>query len=244
MTLSVALLGAGCMGDDDNGSATATGDGEGTTAAVEPGAHGRPAPIMGQVLMDFVQAAGKGDADAMWGMLSEATKASVGPTLEDFRSSTAVEFTEGLGTLADTARVFLSRRLPDDWGVAAVSGEREVEGEEEYFAYGAALIQEEGAWKLELGGVLIAALKPEPLSETDARPEIGANVGAGGDITQLLMWLDGKPLAFERGGNAPFAATLVATPSEDLQPGQQEVVVFASTDLSASAIAWTFSVQG
>lgn len=246
-TLALALVAAGCLGGDDEAQpspATATTATETGPAPVDPRAHGTVAPRMGQVLLRFVKAAGRADADAMWGMLSEATQASVGPTLDDFRAGAAAELHDGLGTLAGSARVVLSRKLQGAWGVAAITGEHEVESRMEHFAYGAALIQEGRVWKLELGGVVITGLKPEPLAETDPRPSIGANVGAGGDLAETLMWLDGEPLAFERGGNAPFAATLLVTLDRDLKPGRHEVVVFGATDISASAIAWTFSVQG
>jgi hypothetical protein len=249
--LVLALAAAACGGDDDEQAApTTTGSTQPapptgtTTEAPKPGPSGTEAPVMGKVLLSFVKAAGRGDADAMWSMLSEATQASVGPTLDDFRGGTAGDLENGLGTLAGTAKVVLSRRMPDDWGVAAITGERDIDNRMEHFAYGAALIEEGGKWKLELGGVVITGLKPEPLAETDARPDIGANVGAGGDILQTGMWLDGEPLPFTRQGNAPFAAQLVGNLDHDLKPGRHVVAAFGSTDISASATAWTFSVQG
>ena len=235
----LALLAAGCMGDDDDGS----GDPGGGTS-VDPTAYGVAAPGPGNVLLDFVRAAGAGEADTMWNLLSEPTQASIGPTLDEFRATTAIELQEGLGTLAGTAQVILSRELPDEWGVAAIAGEREVEGDTEYYAYGVAMAQEETGWKIELGGVVITGLKPDPLAETDGRPEIKANVGAGGELGQVLMWLDGEPLAVNRTGDSPFAAAMSVRPQMPLAPGRHEIVVFASSELTATAVAWTFSVQG
>jgi hypothetical protein len=233
------LLAAGCAGggDGDDGD---TGSG----TSVDPAAYGVAAPGPGNVLLAFVQAAGSGEADAMWGMLSGPTQASIGPSLDEFRATTATELQEGLGTLAKTARVILSRELPESWGVAAIAGEREVEGDTEYYAYGVALAQESGQWKIELGGVVITGLKPDPLAETEGKPAIKASVGAGGDLQQVLMWLDGEPLAFARGGNSPFTAMLSAKPATPLAPGRHELVAFGASDLTASAVAWTFSVQG
>jgi hypothetical protein len=234
----LALLAAGCAGGGDD-------DGEGPTGtSVDPSAYGVAAPGPGNVLLEFVRAAGAGEADTMWGQLSEPTQASIGPTLDEFRATTAAELQEGLGTLAKTARVILSRELPGGWGVAAIAGEREVESDTEYYAYGVAMAQEAGQWKIELGGVVITGLKPDPLAETEGRPAIKASVGAGGDLEQLLMWLDGEPLAVDRGGNSPFTATLSGKPATPLAPGRHELVAFASSELTASAVAWTFSVQG
>ena len=244
----LALLLAGCAGggdgdDDDSGTTGTNGDG-GNGAAVDPEAYGVAAAAPGNVLLEFVRAARAGEADRMWGLLTGPTQASLGPTLDDFRTTSATELQEGLGTLAGTARVILSRRLPNDWGIAAIAGEREVEGESEYYAYGVALAQEAGAWKIELGGVVVTGLKPDPLAETDANPAIAANIGAGGELDQALMWLDGEPLRARRSSDSPFAAALSAQPPEALAPGPHEVIVFGSTDITASAIAWTFSVQG
>jgi hypothetical protein len=155
---------------------------------------------------------------------------------------------DGLGSLAPTAKVILSRSLAEDWwAVAAVAGEREVEGEEEpeYDAYGAALLRENGALKLSLGGVVISGHKPDPLAELDdPQPKIAANVGAGGDLTDVRMWLDGKPFPAQRGANdTPFTATLRGQPAKPLEPGLHEVVVFAATSDTATATAWAFTVN-
>src|SRR5918999_5827871 len=154
----LALLAAGCAGGGDD-----EGDdgGGGTETSVDPTTYGVAAPGPGNVLLEFVRAAGAGEADTMWGQLSGPTQASIGPTLDEFRATTASELQEGLGTLAKTARVILSRELPGDWGVAAIAGEREIEGDTEYYAYGVALAQEGGQWKIELGGVVITGLKPD-----------------------------------------------------------------------------------
>jgi hypothetical protein len=235
-----ALLAAGCGGGGDDES----GSGGGQTTTPAGAGYGTAAPGPGETLTRFVRAAQEGEADAMWNLLTQPTQASIGPTLEDFRRTTATELQEGLGTLAKNAKVIVSRELPNDWGVAAIAGERDAEGDREYYAYGVGLAREAGQWKIELGGVVISGLKPDPLEETDALPQIKANVGAGGDLQQILVFLDGKPLAFARGGDSPFAASVSAKPPAKLAPGRHEVVVFASTDLTASAVAWTFSVQG
>lgn len=241
----LALAGCAGGGDGDAAQTTPTTTAAGTTTggggpAVDPG---QADPVLGEALLRFVRAAAQGDAGAMWSLLSIPTRASIGPTLADFSGGTAAEFQEGLGTLAGSARVVLSRRIDDQYGVAAIAGDRAVEGKQEYFAYGTALLNESGVWKLELGGIVIAGLKPDPLAGTGDRPRLASNVGAAGELTHLLMWLDGRPLRVANEGSTPFTAKLSATPAEPLKPGRHTVVTFAATPETATAIAWTFSVE-
>ena len=245
----IALVVAGCSGDDSTEAATTATAPAPTPTATEPptaaaeGGTADPAP--GRVLLQFVKAAGRNDAETMWNLLSEPTQASVGPTLEDFRSGAAQDFARGLGSLAPTAKVIFSRKLDDDWSAAAVSGVRSEGDEQERYSYGAALLPENGALKLELGGVVVKGWRPEPTDEiTDTTPVVGANVGAGGDLTDVRLWLDGKPLPFARGANdTPFTATLRGEPARPLARGEHEALVFAATDATATASAWGFTVK-
>jgi hypothetical protein len=247
-----ALLAAGCSGGDDEESAgtTAATAPEATTAETAPQSPpvdgGTAADAPGKVLLRFVRAAGKGDSETMWNLLTAPTQAAIGPTLDDFRGEAAESFKAGLGSIAANAEVILSRRLADDWTVAAVAGDRtDEEGDVEEFAYGAALLPENGTLKLELGGVVITGFKPDPSSEIDdPQPELAANVGAGGDLTEVQMWLDGEPFPAERGkDDTPFTATLRGTPAAPLDKGRHHVVVFASTGETATATAWLFTVE-
>jgi hypothetical protein len=233
-------LAAGCSGGDDDGEATPATTG-GTTTAVDPEQFGKEDPQFGRLLLQFTKEAEAGDTLGMWNLLSSATQASIGPTLNEFRQGAAREFKEGVGTLAPTAEVNVSRRL-DDFGLAAVVGDREIEGERKSYAYGVAFIEEEGEWLIELGGIVITGLQPEPLSQADPQPQLAANVGAGADLNKVVMFLDGEPFPAERGGESPFAATLRGTPAEPLADGFHTVVVFADSGLTASSIAWTFEV--
>lgn len=237
----VLLLGvaAGCSGDDDE--AATTGGADTGEATVDPEQFGREDPQFGRLLLQFTREAQAGDSRGMWNLLTSATQASIGPSLGEFRNGAAREFQEGLGTLAPTAEVVVSRHL-DDFGLAAIAGEREVEGKREYYAYGVAFMQEENEWRIELGGIVITGLRPEPLSQADPQPEVAANAGAGADLNKVVMFLDGEPFPAERGGSSPFAATLRGKPSEPLADGRHTVVTFADSGLTASAIAWTFQV--
>jgi hypothetical protein len=245
LALALALVcAAGCSGgDEDDGSGAATeGSGTGTTAAT--GDFGQEDPRFGQLLIQFTKEAEAGDALGMWNLLSSATQASIGPTLTEFRNGAAREFEEGVGSLAPGAEVILSR-LMGDFGVGAIASEREAEGEgeQEYFAYAVAFLEEEGEWKIELGGIVITGLAPEPLATTGPRPQLAANVGAGANLGNVVMFLDSEPFPAEREGDSPFAAKLRGQPAEDLAAGHHTVVVFADSGLTASAIAWTFDVR-
>lgn len=241
LVLALAL-GAGCSGGDDDGDGAATATGSTTTAqALDRRQFGTEDPQFGQLLLRFTRAAAAGDALAMWNLLSPATQASIGPTLNDFRTSQAVEFEEGVGSLAPTAEVILSRRM-GDFGVAAMAAEREVEGEQEYFAYAVGFLREESGWRIELGGIIITGLRPEPLTQVAPRPQVAADVGAGENLGTAVMFLDGEPFVARRDEDTPFAAKLRGKPAEALAPGRHTVVVFADTGLTASAIAWTFTV--
>jgi hypothetical protein len=245
---ALVLLAAGCSGGDDDSSTTAAPTTGGTTAQPPPAPAADPGtadPAPGNVLLRFTKAAAKGDADGMWKLLTEPTQASIGPTLDDFRADAAITFQRGLGTIADDARVVLSRKLGDDWRVAAVVGTQTVEGKKQEFAYGAALLPENGSPKIELGGVVVTGQKPDPTSViTETQPTLAANVGAGGDLTDVRMWLDGKAFPAERGAqDTPFTATLRGTPEQPLAKGLHTVVVFASTEDTATASAWTFTVE-
>ncbi|HSC90409.1 MAG TPA: hypothetical protein VLB86_02000 [Gaiellaceae bacterium] len=231
--VAVALVTAGCGGGDAEDAAG---------AAVAPVA-GVPAPAVGRALVAFVGAAGEGDADATWALLSPETRASMGPTLPEFRRGVAADLEQGLGDLAGRAEVVLARRV-GRWGLAAVAGERVVEGEREHYAYAAAFRLVRGEWRVELGGAVAALLEPGPLDETDAEPEIGVKLDASGPLKQALMWLDDRPQAVRRRDEGPFSARLSGRVDRPLAPGFHTAVALATTPDTAAAAAWPFEVRG
>jgi hypothetical protein len=206
---------------------------------------GRVDPRPGRVLLGFVQAAGRGHADAMWALLSDPTQASFGPTFAAFRRGAAFEFRDGLGSLAPNARVTFSRTLAGGWAVAAVSGERNTEGERERFAYAAALVRERGALRLELGGIVFSDHRPEPNGDIkETRPRLSVKASAGRNVTAVRAWLDGRALPTTRGADdPPFTATIRALPDRVLSRGLHEVVVFAAAGDTAAAASWGFVVE-
>lgn len=228
----VALALAGCGG----GSEAA-----GTPVAAE---GGTPAPELGRELVRFAEAAARGDARAMWAMLSPATRESLGPTFPEFRRDVALELTDGIGTIARGGEVVLARGLAPGLGLAALAGERTVDGEVEDYAYAAAFVRMGGAWRLEIGGAAVNTLEPDPEETTGRTPELKASVQAPGRVERLLLWLDGEPVAGRRDDDGLFSATLRAEPDGELADGRHVLVVFGSGGGAAVAAAWPFRVDG
>jgi hypothetical protein len=234
----VLFLLAGCGGDRVGEAAPPT---EVRTRAAGGGiTDARP----GRVLVRFVEAARRGDAGGMWALLSKPTRASIGPTLAQFRSGSAQQLGQSFRSMTPTTAVVLSRRLGGGLSVAAISGERTVKGKREDFAYGAALVAEDGVPRLELDGLVFGEHQPEPLDRVDEGPvQVRAKVSAGDDVTDVRAWLDGRPLRLEtRTDDAPFTATVRGRPASPPTAGRHVIVVFAATSLAAGASAWIFTV--
>ena len=196
----------------------------------DPVASQEPGP--GEVVLRFVKAARAGDGARMAPLLSASTYETLGRgALRDI----ADDFGDFAG-----ARIVLSRRLDDGWAVGAVAGRSEEDGDPA--AYAAALRLEDGAWRLELGGVVFGRLRPVPLDEADAQPELRAEAQAGGEIDDLLVWVDGRPVrGFTR--HWRFSAEIRGRLGERLAPGEHLVVVLATTAETAGALAWPFEVE-
>ncbi len=238
--LALVLLVSACGGGDADGDAR--GGSAAAPAAVAAEAT-RADREPGRVLVRFVRGARRGDAAAMWSLLTAETRATHGGTLAVFRAGTARDLERGAGTM-EGGRVILSRVVGGTrWGVAAVAGARTVDGVREAFAYGAALRRERRGWRLDLGGLVVDGLSPEPHDETDARPLVAATVNAPQPPRHVVVWLDGRLLPFEL-ARTTFRAHLEATPRMALRPGRHHVVAFAATDDAAAAVAWPFFVGG
>lgn len=193
--------------------------------------HGSQLSGPGETVLRFVQAARAGNGSRMTALLSDATRESFGPgALADLADDFA-GFSHG--------RVVLSERLDDRWAVGSVAGRSE---DDEPAAYAAALLLEDGEWRLELAGVVFGRLRPGPLDETHDRPELRAEAQAGGEVEQLLAWMDGRPVrAFPL--RRTFTAEIRGRLDRPLPPGGHVVVVFAATADTAAAFAWPFEVK-
>jgi hypothetical protein len=232
-TIAVAALVAGCGGKSKPES-------------IQPPITTAPTgPDPGKQVIDaFVAAAGRGDAKALWALLSTATQARLGP-FSHFRGVTAIELAGGVGLFArGTYKEIVSERVADRFGVVAIAGLRTAEGTREYAAYGTALRLEEGSWRVELGGpIQIQILGPGPGPAEQAVVQVGAEIHArAGGLATAVGWLDGATIPSQLRGTAK-AATFFANLASPVAPGRHTAVVFAGGAKDASATAWTFSVR-
>lgn len=242
---------AGCGGNDNDGDA----DAGPTTSRIptQTGADVAPAelqttpfPTAGETLVQFVRAASRLDVLRMWGMMTEESRVGLGPTVGDFESSSAQELSKGLGALAKGKgfKVVFSEKIGDKYAVSAVASEADVEGVgRQYYAYGAALKPEGGRWKISLGSIGLFDLKPAPVSKQKPTPTLGVSVQSLGAITHAGLWLNGTPLKETGTVDQEGNVSLTAKPAQPLRPGRHVVIGFAAAADTASALAWTFSVE-
>jgi hypothetical protein len=188
----------------------------------------------GVVLRDFVRAAAKGDERRMWERLSAPTRRRFGPSIAGFVRGAAPILRDELRAIGRRPELILSQAIAPPFAVAAVAGAGRV--------YAAALRQEGGLWRLELGSsVQVEPLRPKPGETVARRTQLAAEVRAGTPIIEAGLWLDG--LAFPTRGGGPTASALTMFgETSGLRRGHHSVVAFASTSASATARAWAFRV--
>jgi hypothetical protein len=189
------------------------------------------------VLSQFIEAAGAGDAEGMWSLLSVPSQTRLGPDVENFATGYVQAFQEGVGTFAGTPyEVVLAVETESGWGVAAVAGDRVKEGKEEYATYATALRREDGAWKLERDApIALKRIEPEGTSTPETLPRIVLRIEADSAIEEAGLWLDGKPLPANVLGTDARQISLEAVPRSKLEPGRHTIVVFARTGNDAVA---------
>lgn len=218
--LMVAALAAGCGGERlpdiffDEGS-----------SADEPAA--------GLVALRFVEAASAGDTQEMRALMSADTRAAFGP-------GAAADVARQLSGF-EQARVVLGRRIDDEWAVGAVTGRNE---DGDRAAWGAALRREDGSWRVELGGVVFTRLRPAPLAEAEAEPELRVEAQAGGEVDELQLWLGRRALRVHAFRRQAFTREIWGRLGSSLPEGQYTLVAFASSGETAGALAWPFEVTG
>jgi hypothetical protein len=235
VALCAALLAAGC-GDGDSASPEPT-----TTS--RPAPRTRPEPAAGKVLEHFVQAAGAGNTGAMFALLSTRARSRFGPTAAAFGKGTGKELATALGLFEKTGGydVSLSVRATSLWAVAAITGFAVHEGEKQYGAYAAPLLKQAGEWKIELGGtVTFGPLTPDTQLPSDATPDISSEITASEPILESRIWVDRQGIAPDV---SPDELLLSAEVTSPLPPGRHTVVTFASTQSSAGANAFVFTVK-
>lgn len=227
-----AVLGTGCGSEDELAAVHLNVE--------QPGSPDREA---GLTVLRFVQAARRGDAEQMWALLSDPTRRSIGPGLLPFARGTAPDLYDSFADFRQ-GRVLLSRRLDDTWAVGAVTGSFENdEGEPEPAAYALALRREDGEWRVELAGLVIARLRPSPSGTTGDRPELRAEAQAGNGVERMRLWLDGSATQVPFSRTSAFTGEIDGRPTDPIPAGEHVAVVFAETSTTAGAQAWTFDVD-
>jgi hypothetical protein len=227
LPLLLVVLLAGCGGGDKAAQTTsATTASTTTTAAPDPGKDAVDA---------LLAAAAGGRTEAIWHMLSTASKDRLGPTLGEFKSGAGGELADSLGSFRNP-KVIVSERTTPEFGIVAIDGHQN--GRKAVYAVPLRL--EGTTWKLELGGpVKIRVLGPQPGSR-GLVAQIAAAVSGPGGAGTAVMYLDGhteNPTVAGTSGNS----TLYANFDQPLDPGRHTVVIFASDGRNAAATAWAFT---
>ena len=199
--------------------------------ALEPGGPTDRGP--GLAALRFVQAARAGDTERMRALMTAATRAAFGPGGDAELARQLAGFTD--------AWIVLSRPLDDPWAVAALAGRNE---DGDPAAWAAALSQENGRWRVELGGVFFTRLRPAPLADADPRPEIRVEAQAGGEVDDVRAWIGPGELRAHAVRRAPFTREIWGRLDASLEDGLYTLVAFAIAGETAGAVAWQFEVGG
>jgi hypothetical protein len=231
-----ALLLAGC-GGGKSAEPTTTNDFPPAPSPPTTTTSGDP----GKDAIDaFVAAARAGRAEAIWSMLSVASKRRLGPTLARFRARGATQLAEEVGSFG-RYKVIVSERITPEFGVVAIDGPRILEGKRVRDVYAAALRLEGESWKLELGGpVKVRAVGPDPGAHERIVGQIAAAVAGKGGGGTAVVYVDGlteNPKVY----GTPSNSTLVVNYEPALDRGRHTVVVFGAVGRDASATGWWFT---
>lgn len=234
MLALLALVVAGCGSSDASPT---------TTTAVAQGPKVPAEPAAGKVLEEFVRAAGRNDAQAMWKLLSPVSQAQFGPTDGQFVVGAGKKFGATMGEFERSGewKLVVAARPSKGWAVAAISGYIVTKGKKSYGAYASPLRLIGGKWYLEpTGSVKFTPATPDPdLLSKDTTPSIGSELAASEPILDAVIWVDGKTLAPILAADELFISADVVTP---IEKGWHTVVTFADTQSSAGANAFTFQV--
>ena len=225
------------------GCGSSSSDADGTTAP-QQGPKIPAEPDAGKVLEEFVRAAGRNDAPAMWKLLSPASRLQFGPTDGQFVVGAGKEFGATMGEFERSGewKLVVAARPSKDWAVAAISGFIVTKGKKSYGAYATPLRQIDGTWYLEpTGTVKFTPATPDPVLVTrDSTPSTGSEVVANEPILVAAIWVDGTTLVPALSADELFIAGDVHVP---LEPGWHTVVTFGETQSSAGANAFSFQTN-
>ena len=230
---AVAL--AGCGGGGESAPET-------VATATQPPAKTYPQqPAAGRLLTRFVDAAARGDTDALFSMLTHRAQLVLGPTAKAFAKTFGKDLTQGVGVFGREGafEVALSVQATSDWAVAVIAGHIIYEGTTEYGAYGLPARKEGGAWKLELGGsVSFNPISPDEQLTTDSTPQIAIELNANEPILESAIWVDRTAI---ESSVSPDALLMNGEVTVPLPPGRHTAITFAATESSAGVNAFSFT---
>jgi hypothetical protein len=234
LALALVALVAGCGGND----------GASETTDETPQAEQYPDdPKARETLDDFVEAAGRRDAAAMYALLSETSKAKFGPTLAHFRVGAGRDLSIVLGAMARDGGGYknvMAQEVTPAWSVAAIQGHVTGNGEEQYGAYAVALRRLGDERRIELAApVSFNPVTPEPELKSETTPDIATEVTAEEPVLRSVVWIDDEALVSNLG---PEQIILSAEVTSPLVEGRHTVVTYAETQDGAGANAFTFQV--
>lgn len=215
----------------------------GAEPSTEPGAEGSLSAEAAVYIRLFVEAAGQGQHQVLWDLLSAETQERYGPTFAEFEQGAAAELEQDVGALAADYGVLLAVETPGGFAVAAVGARRVEGGEEQLGAFGVALRPVGDTFRIELGGpVEITPLVPES-GLVEPGDELAFGVRAPGPIDEGALWVDGRPIVSRAFGEEPSKLVVSGSPPDPLAPGPHIVIGFARSGDEATALAWTVGVR-
>jgi hypothetical protein len=179
------------------------------------------------VLRSFAAASGRGDAAAMWKLLSPSSQRRLGPYAR-FR---------GRAPHVPSGQVIVDTVVDATWGVAALGGARG--------SYAAALRRVGVAWRIELGApIRLTAIGNNEVGVVARAPlQLAAGIRSAAAVGKAGMWLDGFGFDIKGGGTSNSNITIYGTPPRPVGRGRHVLVAFATAGNDAAARAWTFTVR-
>jgi hypothetical protein len=239
LLLSLALAGCG----NDGGGGGGSTEGGTTTVKIPAGLDFPNDKEAAQVLDDFVQAAGRTDYDAMFGLISTRTKATYGETSAAFARRAGKDLAVVLGAMARQKGEYehvMAKRLSGTWSIAAIKGNVTSGDETVHGAYAVPLRREKGKLKVELAGTTtFNPVTPEPELKSNGTPDIATELSSGEPVLRYYVWVDETPYPAVL---APDEILLTSSVTSPLPKGRHVVVTYAETQSSAAANAYSFEV--
>jgi hypothetical protein len=249
LALAVAVVAlAGCGG----GSASPTVDTNDLVVDTqEEGgpdwAKSKADPAPGRTIQKFVDAAIARDYRTMWGTFTKATQQRVSSDYEGFAKDIGPDFATSVGAFVKGKfEVVNSFTTSNRHAIASVAGERvdPASKKREFETFGAAMLREDGEWKLELFGPAVLTLVIPEERIALKIPRVAIDAEAGAPILEVGVWIDGKQYPSPTEGASPTQMTIFSEPDREFAPGNHTVMAMANLGDTATATAWTFIVAG